>query len=427
MEKNFFEELKWRGLIQNYTPEINKILKEKKIVGYIGFDPTSDSLHVGSLLQIFLLKFFQKHGHSPIALIGGATGMIGDPSGKKNERKFLTEEGLKKNLAGLKRQLEKFLVFEKIENKAQIANNFDWTKELSIIDFLRKIGKFINVSYMISKESVKTRLETGISFTEFSYQLLQAYDFYYLNKNNNCLLQMGGSDQWGNMTSGKELIRKKSGLDAHVITSPLITKSDGTKFGKSAEGENIWLDKEKTSPYKFYQFWINSSDKEAEKLIKYFSLKDKNFILNLIEEHKKNPHKRLLQKELASSLTELVHSKKDLEDAINSSNILFGKSNKNQLNSIPKKNFLDVFEGVDTFIYKLNKLNSGINILDFLQETNIYNSKNESKRAIKANSFSINKEKIKDINLKINSSFIIQGNYIIIQKSKKNFNLIKLI
>jgi len=329
---SFFDELKWREMIQDNTPEFEEHVKTKNTVGYIGFDPTSDSLHIGSLVQLIILKHFQSHGHKPIVLIGGATGMIGDPSGKSKERNLLSQELIDKNISSLKKQFSKFLDFDCGENSAIILNNYEWTKDLNIIEFFRDFGKALTVNYMMSKESVKKRVSSensdGMSFTEFTYQLFQAYDFYYLNTNYNCSIQMGGSDQWGNITSGVELSRKKSGIKVHALTCPLITKADGSKFGKTEEG-NVWLDRNKTSPYKFYQYWLNTSDEDAIKYLKIFSFKNEASVKKMIEEHLASPHLRLIQKQLASELTKLVHSEEDLKNVIFASNIIFSTDRKN--------------------------------------------------------------------------------------------------
>ena len=346
---SYIEELKWRGLIQDITPAFEDEIKQKKRVGYIGFDPTSDSLHIGSLVQLVILKHFQNYGHKPIILIGGATGMIGDPSGKSKERNLLSQEIIDKNINSLKDQFSNFLSFDSSENSAIVLNNFQWTNKLNVIDFFRDFGKSLTVNYMMSKESVKKRLinesKEGMSFTEFTYQLFQAYDFYYLFKKFKCTIQMGGSDQWGNITSGVELIRKKTGKKASAMTCPLITKADGTKFGKTEDG-NIWLDKNKTSPYKFYQYWLNSSDEDSKKYIKIFTFETKEYIDNLIAQHELNPHERILQKFIASELTKMVHSDSELKKVINASNILFSKGKELSFSSIDEETFLQVFEGV---------------------------------------------------------------------------------
>ncbi|MDO9000452.1 tyrosine--tRNA ligase [Sediminibacterium sp.] len=419
---NFVDELRWRGLLQDMMPGTEELLNKETVSAYIGFDPTADSLHIGSLTQIFTLIRFQKAGHKPIALIGGATGMVGDPSGKSAERNLLNEEDLNKNVAGIKKQLEKFLDFDSSENNAELVNNYDWMKNYSFINFIRDIGKHLTVSYMMAKDSVKNRLESGMSFTEFSYQLLQAYDFYYLHKNNNCKLQMGGSDQWGNITSGTELIRRKASSEAFGLTTQLIKKADGTKFGKT-EGGNIWLDKTKTSPYKFYQFWINTSDVDAKNFIKVFTFLPKEEVENLISEHDKDPGKRVLQKALAKELTCHVHSEADYNAAIETSTVLFNGELKD-LSALDEATFLDVFDGVPQFNISKSELESSINVLEFLSEkTQVLPSKSEARKLIQGGGISINKEKVETHELILNPSFLINNKYILIQKGKKNYFL----
>ena len=418
---NFIEELRWRGMIHDMIPGTEEQFTKELTSAYIGFDPTGDSLHIGSLVQIMILVHLQKSGHKPYALIGGATGMIGDPSGKSAERNLLNEKTLKYNAACIKKQLKKFLNFDCENNSAEMVNNYDWFKNFNVLDFIRDIGKHIPVNYMMAKDSVKSRLETGMSFTEFTYQLIQGYDFYWLNNNKNCKVQLGGSDQWGNILTGIELIRRKGGGDAFACTTPLIKKADGAKFGKT-EGENIWLDKTKTSPYKFYQFWLNSSDEDARNYIKVFTLLTKEKITKIIETHEINPHLRLLQKSIANELTTRVHSKKDLEMAIKASNILFGNSTANDLKSLDEGTFLSVFEGVPQFKITKKCLNS--EILDlFTKKTNIFNSKGEAKRMINSNAVSINKEKITE-NFQITEKHLLNKKYILAQKGKKNYFLI---
>lgn len=426
---NFVEDLKWRGMLHDMTPGTEEQLQKEMTTAYIGFDPTSDSLHVGSFAQIMLLKRFQLAGHKPIALVGGATGMIGDPSGKSQERNLLSEEALNKNLEGIKAQLSKFLDFDSGEaNSAVMVNNYDWMKEFSFLDFIRDIGKHITVNYMMAKDSVKKRLsadsKTGMSFTEFTYQLVQGYDFLWLYENMNCKLQMGGSDQWGNIVTGTELIRRKTGGEAFALTIPLITKADGGKFGKTEQG-NVWLDPEKTSPYQFYQFWLNTSDEDAEKYIKVFTLLSKEEISELIAQHREAPHLRLLQKRIAEEITTMVHSKEDCEMAVEASQILFGKGTAEQLRKLNESTFLSVFEGVPQFSISKKELEDGINIMDLLAEkTSVFASKGEIRRTIAANGLSINKEKITDIDLTVNSDFLIGGKYILAQKGKKNYYLL---
>ena len=408
-------------MIHDMIPGTEEQFTKELTSAYIGFDPTGDSLHIGSLVQIMILVHLQKSGHKPYALIGGATGMIGDPSGKSAERNLLNEKTLKYNAACIKKQLKKFLNFDCENNSAEMVNNYDWFKNFNVLDFIRDIGKHIPVNYMMAKDSVKSRLETGMSFTEFTYQLIQGYDFYWLNNNKNCKVQLGGSDQWGNILTGIELIRRKGGGDAFACTTPLIKKADGAKFGKT-EGENIWLDKTKTSPYKFYQFWLNSSDEDARNYIKVFTLLTKEKITKIIETHEINPHLRLLQKSIANELTTRVHSKKDLEMAIKASNILFGNSTANDLKSLDEGTFLSVFEGVPQFKITKKCLNS--EILDlFTKKTNIFNSKGEAKRMINSNAVSINKEKITE-NFQITEKHLLNKKYILAQKGKKNYFLI---
>ncbi len=420
---NFIEELSWRGMIHTIMPGTEELLSKGKATAYVGIDPTADSLHIGHLVSIMMLKHFQLAGHRPIALIGGATGMIGDPSGKSEERNLLNEEILRHNQDCLQKQLAKFLDFEHKENGAKIVNNYDWMKNFSFLEFIRDIGKHITISYMTAKDSVQKRLETGLSFTEFSYQLVQGYDFLYLFENENCKLQMGGSDQWGNITTGSELIRRKLGGEAFALTCPLITKSDGSKFGKTESG-NIWLDPEKTSPYTFYQFWLNVSDEDAVKYIKIFTTRTKENIEELEKEHLNAPHLRLVQKELAKDLTILIHSEEDYNMVVEASNVLFGSGNKDSLNNISEKILLSVFEQVPKTIINKADFGSEINILDFLvDKTNIVESKSEARRLLKSNGISINKEKIQE-NKTINNSDLLQNKYIFVQKGKKNYYLV---
>ena len=426
---NFVEDLKWRGMLHDVMPGTQEQLQKEMTSAYIGFDPTSDSLHVGSFAQIMLLKRFQLAGHKPIALVGGATGMIGDPSGKSQERNLLNEELLNKNLNGIKAQLSKFLDFDSGEsNAAVMVNNFDWMKEFSFLGFIRDVGKHITVNYMMAKDSVKKRLstesKTGMSFTEFTYQLVQGYDFLWLYENMNCKLQMGGSDQWGNIITGTELIRRKAGGEAFALTIPLITKADGGKFGKTEHG-NVWLDPEKTSPYQFYQFWLNTSDEDAEKYIKVFTLLSHEEITDLINQHREAPHMRLLQKKIAEEITTMVHSKEEYEMAIEASQILFGKGTAEQLRKLNESTFLDVFEGVPQFMVSKEEVANGINIVDLLAEkTEVFSSKGEIRRAISANGLSINKDKVTDTDLLVGKEFLINGKYILAQKGKKNYYLI---
>ena len=400
----------------------------KKTVGYIGFDPTSDSLHIGSLVQLIILKHFQSHGHKPIVLIGGATGMIGDPSGKSKERNLLSQEVIDKNISSLKKQFSKFLDFDCGENSAIILNNYEWTKDLNIVEFFRDYGKALTVNYMMSKESVKKRISSenseGMSFTEFTYQLFQAYDFYFLNTNHNCSIQMGGSDQWGNITSGVELTRKKSGIKVHALTCPLITKADGTKFGKTEEG-NVWLDRDKTSPYKFYQYWLNTSDEDAIKYLKIFSFMNEASVIKMIEEHLASPHLRLIQKQLASELTKLVHSEEDLNNVIFASNIIFSKGSKDNLSDIDEKTLLQIFDGLPVTKISLSDYQKSENIENVLMNSSLFNSFSDLRRALKENSVSVNRKKI-DAEAKISRIEIIKSKYIIVQRGKKKYSLLIL-
>ena len=428
MPKNFFEELKWRGLIQDSTPSIDEELDKNSLIAYIGFDPTSDSLHIGSLVQLIILKHFQEYGHKPILLIGGATAMIGDPSGKSKERNLLDQNEISENITQIKNQVAKFLDFKNSKNPALMLNNYDWISELNIIDFFRDYGKSLTVNYMMSKESVKKRISPdqseGMSFTEFTYQLFQAYDFYHLHKNYDCKIQMGGSDQWGNITSGIELIRKKTGQKSFALTCPLITKSDGSKFGKTEEG-NVWLDRNKTSPYKFYQYWLNSSDKDSENYIKIFTMADKNYIDKLISDHRTKPHQRLLQKFIANELTQMVHSKEDLENVIKASEIFFGKSNYKDLNEIPEDVFLDIFEDVPSVKISKSDYDSIPNFEKFLQVTGFFKSNSDIRRSLSENSVMINKERVND-DFDFKSISLIKKKYILLQRGKKNYFLVNI-
>tara|TARA_B100000073_G_scaffold343916_1_gene349698 strand:- start:979 stop:2238 length:1260 start_codon:yes stop_codon:yes gene_type:complete len=412
-------------MLHQFTPNVDQHLSESPRIGYIGFDPTSDSMHIGNLVQIMILIHFQRYGHKPIALIGGATGMIGDPSGKSSERKLLDQKKLEKNSLALKKQFLKFLDFSvKHLNSAEMINNFDWMKEFSLIDFSREVGKHITVNYMMSKESVKKRISDesseGMSFTEFTYQLIQGYDFLELFRNKKCTIQIGGSDQWGNITTGIELIRKKLSKKVYSITCPLMTKSDGSKFGKTEEG-NIWLDKSKTSPYKFYQYWLNLSDKDAETYIKIFTLLNKNQILELIEKHKKNPHERILQNKIAEEVTFMVHSQKDLENAKIASKILFGKSTKKDLSSLDKGTFYEVFDGVPKVKIKKSFLKKGLSIVEVLSmKGSILNSLSEARRALKENSVYINKSRVHE-NKILDVKDLINEGVILVQRGKKKY------
>ena len=418
---NFVEELKWRGMIHDIMPGTQEQFEKEMTSAYIGFDPTADSLHIGSLVQIMILVHLQRCGHKPFALVGGATGMVGDPSGKSKERNLLDEKTLNHNLVCVQKQLEQFLNFDCGANSAEVVNNYDWFKEFNFLEFIRDVGKHIPVNYMMAKDSVKSRLESGMSFTEFSYQLVQGYDFYWLWKNKNCKVQLGGSDQWGNIVTGTELIRRKGEGKAFAVTTPLIKKADGGKFGKTESG-NIWLDKTKTSPYKFYQFWLNSSDEDAKNYINIFTLKSQEEIKQLTTEHEQAPHLRVLQNAIANEVTTRVHSGEDLDMAIKASNILFGKSTADDLKSLDEETFLSVFEGVPQF--EISKADLDLNILDIVAEkTQIFSSKGEARRMIKSNAVSINKEKItEDVQLSENN--LLNGKYILAQKGKKNYFLI---
>mgnify|MGYP006137234973 CR=1 FL=1 len=420
---NFIEELKWRGMIHDIMPGTEEQFQKEMTSAYIGFDPTADSLHIGSLVQIMILVHLQRCGHQPFALMGGATGMVGDPSGKSKERNMLSEDILNHNLASVEIQLKRFLDFDCGKNSAQIVNNYDWFKDFTFLSFIREVGKHISINYMLAKDSVKSRLETGMSFTEFSYQLVQGYDFYWLYKNKNCKVQVGGSDQWGNITTGTELIRRKDGGAAFAVTTPLLKKADGGKFGKTEEG-NVWLDKKLTSPYKFYQFWLNSSDEDAKTYIRIFTLFDKEKIESLEKEHDEQPHLRILQKELAKDITIRVHSQEDYHSSITASNILFGKSTADDLLSLDEQTFLSVFDGVPQFNVKMDDLN--VSILDFLAEkTNVFQSKGEARRMISSNAVSINKQKINEEKT-LSKGDLLSQKYLLVQKGKKNYFLINV-
>lgn len=433
MTKNLVEELRWRGMIHDMMPGTEEQLQKEMTAAYIGFDPTSDSLHIGSLVPIILLVHLERAGHKPLALVGGATGMIGDPSGKSDERNLLNEEALAKNVDGIKRTLARFLNFDSDKaNAPLLVNNYDWMKDFSFIEFARDVGKRITVNYMMAKDSVKKRItgdsNSGMSFTEFTYQLIQGYDFYHLYKNHNCLLQMGGSDQWGNITTGTELVRRMNvGVEAkaYAMTCPLITKADGSKFGKS-EGGNIWLDADKTSVYKFYQFWLNTSDEDAEKYIKIFTFLNENDINLLIEEHKEAPHQRALQRKLAEEVTTFVHSKEELEKAIAASNILFGKSTSEDLKSLDEQTFLDVFDGVPQAEVSKADISEGLSMIDALSgKTSFLKSNGDAKRALKENAVSVNKVKVKE-DFAITSEDLIADKYVLLQRGKKSYFLLKV-
>ena len=428
--KNFIDELKWRGMLQDIIPGTEAHLNKNKSLGYIGFDPTSDSLHVGSLVPIFILMHFQKYGHTPVVLLGGATGMIGDPSGKSDERKLLDKDILDYNFKKLKKQFEKFLDFDsKKENPAILLNNYDWMSKFSVIDFSRNIGKHITINYMMAKDSVKKRIgkesNDGMSFTEFTYQLIQGYDFLYLFQNMNCTVQMGGSDQWGNITTGTELIRRKENKKAFALTCPLVTKSDGSKFGKSESG-NIWLDKNKTSAYKFYQYWINISDEDAKNYIKIFTFLEKNEVEKLIKKHDDNKGLRILQNQLADSLTNLIHGDKELQNSVKASKILFGKSSEDDLKSVDPSTIMEIFEGVPKSTVSSEKLKKGIDIEILLsKETNFLKSLSEAKRALGENSIYVNKTKVQN-NFVVSDKNLINNKLILLQRGKKNYFLVNV-
>jgi tyrosyl-tRNA synthetase len=424
MLADFIKELQWRGMIQDIMPGTEELLAKEMTTGYVGFDPTSDSLHVGNLLPIMLLKHLQLAGHRPIALVGGATGMVGDPSGKSAERNLLNEETLNFNIQGQVKQLKHFLDFENGENAAILVNNYDWMKNMSFIDFIRDVGKHITINYMMAKDSVKKRIDTGLSFTEFSYQLLQGNDFVHLYNTYNCKLQFGGSDQWGNITTGTELVRRISGGEAFAFTCPLLTKSDGGKFGKTESG-TVWLDPEKTSPYAFYQFWLNASDEDAKKLIRFYTLFSKEEVEKLESEHNEAPHMRILQKTIAEDVTTRVHGESALKTAITASNILFGKSTSTDLRSLSEKDFLAVFEGVPQAIVSKNDVLNGLSIVDALaSKTNFLNSNGEARRELSSNAISVNKEKVTE-EYSISVQDLINDKYVLIGKGKKtNYILI---
>ena len=429
---NFVEELRWRGMIHDIMPGTEELLKKEFTSAYVGIDPTADSLHIGHLVSVMMLKHFQLSGNRPIALVGGATGMIGDPSGKSEERNLLDETTLRKNQEGLKKQLAKFLDFQSDEpNRAVLVNNYDWMKEFSFLGFIREIGKHITVNYMMSKDSVKKRLgseaKEGMSFTEFSYQLVQGTDFLFLYENYKCRLQMGGSDQWGNIVTGTELIRRKTGGEAFALTCPLITKSDGTKFGKTESG-NVWLDPEKTTPYQFYQFWLNVSDEDATKYIKIFTTLDRNTIEDLTSRHNENPQERILQKRLAEEVTVMVHSAEDFKAVVEASQILFGKGTTNSLKKMTETTFLSVFEGVPVFDLKKEIISSGVSVTDLcVIHTQVFTSKGDLRRLIQGGGLSINKEKIDNADLILNPDSLLNGKYLLIQKGKKNYSLIRVV
>jgi tyrosyl-tRNA synthetase len=426
---NLIEELQWRGMIQDIMPGTEELLQKEMVSGYIGFDPTSDSLHIGSLVPILILVHLQRAGHKPFALVGGATGMVGDPSGKSEERNLLSEEVLQHNQKGVHNQLAKFLDFTPGKpNAAEMVNNYDWFKDFSFLHFIRDVGKHITVNYMMAKDSVKKRLEgeTGMSFTEFTYQLVQGYDFYWLYTNKNCKLQMGGSDQWGNIVTGTELVRRKAGGEAFAFTCPLITKADGGKFGKTEKG-NVWLDAKKTSPYQFYQFWLNASDEDAKKWIRIFTLLPKAEIGTLVEAHELAPHERNLQKKLAEELTCFVHSRNDFEFAVKASEILFGNATTSILQTLTEEQLLQVMEGVPTIDIQRSALAEGYDLVSFLADTAIFPSKGEAKKMWQSGGIGINKEKIGTDKVSLTSGDLLQGKYILVQKGKKNYYLVKAV
>lgn len=424
MAKNFVEELRWRGMVQDITPGTEEQLAKEMTTAYVGFDPTADSLHVGSLIPIMLLIHAQRAGHKPIALVGGATGMIGDPSFKSDERKLLDEETLQKNIEGISKQLSMFLDFNSGENKAELVNNYDWMKEFSFIGFIRDVGKHISVNYMMSKDSVKKRLETGISFTEFSYQLLQGYDFLHLYREKNCVLQMGGSDQWGNITTGTELVRRVAGGSAFAFTCPLLTKADGGKFGKTESG-TVWLDPERTSPYEFYQFWLNASDQDASKLIRLFTFLEKTEIEKLEQQHNEAPHLRILQEALAKDITIRLHGEEEYEMAVAASKILFGKSTADDLKRLSEKQFLEIFNGVQQASIPKNEFEEGVGIIDALSaKTGFLKSNGEARRDLQSNAISVNKEKV-DEQFTLTTADLINDKFILLGKGKKtNFIIV---
>lgn len=429
---NFVDELRWRGMIHDIMPGTEELLNKEKISGYIGFDPTADSLHIGHMVQVMLLVHFQRAGHTPIALVGGATGMIGDPSGKSEERNLLDETTLRRNQEAIKKQLAHFLDFQgNRTNKAVMVNNYDWMKEYSFLQFIREIGKHITVNYMMSKDSVKKRIgsdaKEGMSFTEFSYQLVQGTDFLHLYGSHGCRLQMGGSDQWGNIVTGTELIRRKAGGEAFALTCPLITKADGSKFGKTESG-NVWLDPEKTTPYQFYQFWLNVSDEDAARYIKIFTILGKEEIENILSEHNKAPHERLLQRRLAEEVTVMVHSREDYEGAVEASQILFGKGTTESLKKMNESTFLSVFEGVPVFDVPADIIKSSVTIADLCAvHTQVFPSKGELRRLVQGGGLSINKIKVENPDESIGMDYLLNNKYLLVQKGKKNYFLIRVV
>jgi tyrosyl-tRNA synthetase len=426
---NFVKELTWRGMVHDMMPGTEELFDKEQVTAYVGFDPTADSLHIGHLCSIMILRHLQRCGHKPLALVGGATGMIGDPSGKSQERNLLNEETLSHNVACIKAQLSKFLDFDSdAPNHAELVNNYDWMKDYKFLDFVRDIGKHITVNYMMAKDSVQKRLNgearDGLSFTEFTYQLLQGYDFFYLYEHKGCKLQLGGSDQWGNITTGMELIRRMNGGEAYALTCPLITKADGTKFGKT-EGGNVWLNPQYTSPYMFYQFWLNVSDEDAERYIKIFTMLEEDEINALIAEHKQAPHLRLLQKKLAEEVTVMVHSRADYEAAVEASNILFGNATSEALRRLDEATLLNVFEGVTSFEISRDELSAGVKAVDlFAEKTKVFASKGEMRKLVQGGGVSLNKEKLTAFDQLIGSADLIDGKYLVVQKGKKNYFLL---
>lgn len=424
---NFFEELKWRGMVHDYMPGTEEQLMKEMTTAYVGIDPTADSLHIGHLVSVMLLKHLQMAGHKPIVLVGGATGMIGDPSGKSEERNLLTAETINNNLLAIKKQLGRFLDFGNVPNQAEIVNNYDWMKEFSFLDFIRDVGKHISVNYMMAKDSVKKRLETGLSFTEFTYQLVQGYDFLHLYEHKNCKLQMGGSDQWGNIVTGTELIRRKVNGEAFALTCPLITKSDGGKFGKTEKG-NVWLDPQKTSPYQFYQFWMNVSDDDAFKYMKIFTLLRPEKMEELWNEHQQAPHLRLMQKTLARELTTMVHGEEQLQTAEDATQILFGAGTSETLAKLDEQTFLAVFDGVPMFEVVRAEIEKGVNILELICTlSKVFPSKGEARRMVEGGGLGLNKNKVASIEVTVSASDLINRKYLLVQKGKKNYVLIKVI
>ena len=421
---NFVDELKWRGMVHDMMPGTAELLEREMTTAYVGIDPTADSLHIGHLVSVMMLRHFQRAGHKPIILVGGATGMIGDPSGKAEERNLLDEKTLRHNQEAIKTQLSRFLDFSSGDNRAEMVNNYDWMKDFSFLDFIRDIGKHITVSYMVAKDSVKKRLETGLSFTEFSYQLVQGYDFLHLYMEKNCKLQMGGSDQWGNIVTGTELIRRKEGGEAYALTCPLITKSDGNKFGKTEAG-NVWLDRRLTSPYRFYQFWLNVSDEDAGKYIKIFTLLSIEQIKDAVEKHDSAPHERHLQKLLAREVTVMVHSQEDYDAAVEASQVLFGRGTAETLSRLDEASFLDLFEGVPSFSIDMSLLETPVLLAELLTiNTAVFASKGEYRRLVDGGGLSINKERVGNSDMTLGKEMLINGKYLLVQKGKKSYFLI---